>query len=84
MEARVCEVYPTRKLGRDLLIFGLMGIGKETVGYVFMKDSIFVGSGGTPRTPPPGVATPRTPAMNCDVSVLDMRRRDLRGWVEGS
>ena len=41
-----------------------LGVDMETVDNVFLTDSIFVGTGGSPHTPPLGVATPQTPAMN--------------------
>jgi hypothetical protein len=37
---------------------------EETVKKIWMIDSISVGDGGIPHTPPLGVATPQTPAMN--------------------
>ncbi|MGD8455428.1 MAG: hypothetical protein PVF83_03505 [Anaerolineales bacterium] len=56
----------------------LLGYDEETVGNVLVIDSMFVGSGGTPHTPPlGGNCFPQTPSMNCGVYLSDVRQCDF-------
>jgi hypothetical protein len=44
---------------------------EDTVYKIWLIDSLFVGVGVIPHTPPPGRNPPRTPGMNCDGYLLD-------------
>jgi len=52
-------------------------IDEETVYKIWLIDSTSVGDGAIPHTPPPGRNPPRTPGMNCDVYLPDVRQRVL-------